>query len=67
MTALKFKELKNMSKEKLNEKFVEMKKELLKVNTQIASKQNPDKPGRIKGYKKTIARIKTIQNSRGEV
>lgn len=66
MAAMKFKDLKAMGSDKLAEKVVELKKELMKVNTHISSKQNPDKPGRIKGYKKTIAQIKTIRNLRGE-
>ncbi|VVB76556.1 50S ribosomal protein L29 [Candidatus Tiddalikarchaeum anstoanum] len=66
MPAMKFKDLKAMGTDKLNEKMAEIKKELMKVNTQIASKQNPDKPGRIKGYKKSIAQIKMIKQVRGE-
>ena len=55
-----------MSNEELDKKYVEISKELMKAKTQIASKQNPDKPGKVKQMKKTIARINTIKNSRGE-
>ena len=65
MAIMRLKNLKEMSKEQLNEKIIEMKKELMKARTQISSKQNPDKPGRVKEIKKTIARIKTLQTSRG--
>ena len=63
---MRVKELKELSKEKLEEKMIELKKELMKVRTQMSSKQNPDKPGRVKQLKRTIARIKTIKHLRGE-
>ncbi|MDD2678729.1 MAG: 50S ribosomal protein L29 [Candidatus Nanoarchaeia archaeon] len=66
MSIIRLKELKEMSKEKLEDKMLEMKKELMKAKTQVSSKQNPDKPGKIKEFKKTIARIKTLINMRGE-
>ena len=66
MAVIKLTELKEMTKEKLDEKLVEFKKELMKARTQISSKQNPDKPGRIKEIRKSIARIKTIKHLRGE-
>lgn len=66
MGLIKLEELKEMSKEKLEEKMVEFKKELMKARTQISSKQNPDKPGQIKELKKAISRIKTIKKLRGE-
>lgn len=64
--AIKIKDLKELSKEKLEEKMVEMNKELMKARTQISSKQNPDKPGKLREYRKTIARIKTIKKLRGD-
>lgn len=67
MSIIRLKELKEMDTVKLNEKIVELKKELMKSKTQISSKQNPDKPGKIREIKRTIARIKTIINSRGGV
>jgi large subunit ribosomal protein L29 len=65
MSIIRLKELKEMSKEKLEEKIAEIKKELMKSRTQISSKQNPDKVGKIKEQKKIIARIKTILRLRG--
>ena len=58
--------VKRNEQRKLEEKIIEMKKELMKARTQIASKQNPDKVGKIKEQKKIIARIKTILRLRGE-
>jgi len=65
MTIIRLKELKEMSNEKLSEKLAEIKRELMKSRTQIASKQNPDKVGKVKEHKKIIARIKTIMRLRG--
>ena len=59
------KELNEMTNEKLEEKIIEIKKELMKAKTQVASKQNPDKVGKIKELKRAIARIKTIFSIRG--
>lgn len=67
MTIIRLKELKEMTEEKLEEKIVEIKKELMKAKTQVSSKQNPDKIGKIKELKKVIARIKTILRLRGGI
>lgn len=63
---MKFKELKSMSKIELENKIVEVKKELIKLNAQVATGTNPKSPGLIKQSKKTIARIETILGSRAE-
>ena len=57
---MKFKELKNLSKAELEEKIPEIKKQLMKDNTQVSSGTMPKNPGLIKANKKTIARILTI-------
>jgi len=67
MSIIRLKDLKDMSKEKLEEKMVEVKRELMKAKTQVSSKQNPDKPGKMKELKKVVARIKTILNMRGGI
>jgi len=67
MSIIRLKDLKDMSKEKLEEKMVEIKRELMKAKTQVSSKQNPDKPGKMKELKKVVARIKTILNMRGGI
>ena len=54
---MKKKELKLMSKEDLQSKLDELKKELMKFNTQIATGTTPKSPGQIKNTKKTIAKI----------
>lgn len=57
---MKKKELKLMSKEDLKSKLDDLKKELMKFNTQIATGTTPKSPGQIKNTKKTIARILTF-------
>ena len=51
-----------MSKEDLQVKLEELKKELIKINTQISTGTTPKSPGQVKQIKKNIARILTILN-----
>ena len=60
MAVIKKKDLKQMSDEELNEKILELRKELIKENAQIATGTTPKNPGNVRLMKKTIARIKTI-------
>jgi large subunit ribosomal protein L29 len=57
---MKFKEMKNLPKAELDEKMMELKKQLMKDNTQVSSGTIPKNPGLIKTNRKTIARILTI-------
>ena len=57
---MKIKDLRSMSKEDLNSKLTELRKELIKHNAQIATGTTPKSPGQIKEIKKTIAKIMTI-------
>lgn len=54
-----------MDSKTLDEKFIELKKELIKINAQIAMGTVPENPGKIKEIRKTIARIKTLQKTKG--
>lgn len=59
-----------MEKKSLHEKLLELKKELIKINAQIAVGTTPEKPGRIKEIKRTIAKIHTFihnKNTGGKV
>lgn len=58
----KAKAIRGMRKEQMLEKIVELKKELLKMNSQIAVGTTPESPGRVKQIKKEIARILTIMS-----
>ncbi len=63
--ALKIKEIRGMTKEDLNDKLEELKKELIKINAQIATGTTPKSPGQVRQIKKTIARILTIIKDKG--
>ena len=57
---LKARELRKMTIEQLESKFLDVRKDLLKVNAQIASGTVPENPGNVKNMKKTSARILTV-------
>jgi len=57
---MKAKELRGLEKAELQQKIVELHKELMKDNAQVATGTIPKNPGKLKLAKKTIARIKTI-------
>lgn len=59
---MKSKDLKALSKSDLEKKILELKTELIKINSQIKSGTVPENPGKVKNVKKNIARIKTIFN-----
>ncbi|MBS3155420.1 50S ribosomal protein L29 [Candidatus Woesearchaeota archaeon] len=64
---MKFKELKKMDKNGLETKIVDLRKDLMKLNAQVATGTTPENPGRIRVIKKTLAKIYTIQNEKKEV
>ena len=59
---MKAKELRLMSEIDLENKSMELKKELMKLNSQIAIGTAPKSPGKVKEIKRTIAKILTIKN-----
>ena len=59
MAIIKKNELKQMNKEQLKEKMNDLRKELLKINTQISTGTTLESPGRVKEIKRTIARLHT--------
>ena len=59
MAIIKKSELKQMNEKVMNDRMGELKKELIKINAQIAVGTTPEKPGRVKEIKKTIARMHT--------
>ena len=61
---MKTKELLVMGDEDLNNKIIELKKELMKINSQIAIGTLPKSPGKVREMKRTIAKILTIKNSK---
>jgi large subunit ribosomal protein L29 len=59
---MKFKELKGLSNDELEKKLIEAQSELIKLNSQVATGTTIKNPGQVKQLKKSIAKIKTIQN-----
>lgn len=50
-------QFKTLSAEQLRQRLGEFKKELLKLNVQVATGANPASPGKLKQTKKNIARV----------
>jgi len=63
---VKKKDLKNMSVADLKKQLKELKMELIKANSQVASGSTPKNPGQIKHTKKTVARIITFLKGKEE-
>lgn len=63
---MKIKDLKSIGKKDLETKLDELRKELIKVNAQIATGTVPKSPGQIKETKKTIAKILTVLKEKNE-
>jgi len=59
MAIIRKKELKQMNKNQLDQRFNDLKKELMKINTQKSTGTNIENPGRVKEIKRTMARILT--------
>ena len=57
---MKFKELKALPPAELNDKILELKKELIKENAQVAIGTVPKNPRKLRLAKKTIAKIEMI-------
>ena len=61
---MKAKELKLMNELDLENKITELKRELMKSSSQIATGTIPKSPGKIKQAKRTIAKILTIKKQK---
>lgn len=61
---MKAKELRVMSELDLENKSAELKKELMKINSQIATGTVPKNPGKVKEMRRTIAKILTIKKEK---
>ncbi|MFH1181866.1 MAG: 50S ribosomal protein L29 [Candidatus Woesearchaeota archaeon] len=57
-------ELEPLKEDALAKQLVEMRKELMKINAQVASGTVPKSPGTIRKIKRQIARILTLNNQR---
>ena len=61
---MKAKELRLMSDAKMDGKLAELRKELMRANSQIAIGTVPKSPGKVREAKKTIAKIMTIRREK---
>ena len=66
MAIIKKSELKSMKEPQLKERLNDLKKELIKINAQVAMGTVPENPGRVREVKKTVARINTLLNQQKE-
>ena len=64
MAILRAEEIRKMKTEELDKRMQDLKKELMKVKMQISQGTVPEKPGRVREIRKTIARILTISGQR---
>ena len=60
-------EIRDMTPAERQAEVEELETELLNAKAVQAAGGAPDNPGRVKELKKTIARIKTIQNEEGDL
>ncbi|MBI2573225.1 50S ribosomal protein L29 [Candidatus Woesearchaeota archaeon] len=60
------KEISSLSVTEIRARLEEFKKELLKLNTQVASGANTQNPGRLRQLKKNIARAYTFLSMKEE-
>jgi large subunit ribosomal protein L29 len=67
MAIIRKNELAQMNEKALDDKMVELKKELIKINAQVAIGTVPENPGKIKEIKRTIARIYTLKKIKGGI
>lgn len=63
---MKIKEIRDMDGESLKIKLSELKKELVKINAQVAIGTTPKSPGQVRAIKKTIAKILTVLKEKSE-
>ncbi len=64
MAIFKIEEIRNMSEEEITEELQKLESELIRERGIVTAGGAPEKPGRIKDIRKTIARIKTVQRER---
>lgn len=59
-------ELKQLSKDQLKEKLTELRRDLMRLNTQRSTKTIPENPSNIKNLRRNIARILTFMNQKNK-
>ena len=64
MAILRKSEISKMEDKEIEDKIEDLKVELTKARTKIASKMAPDNPGHVREMRRTIARLKTERRQR---
>ena len=64
MAIFKIGEIRNMSGEEVAEELRKLQSELVRERGIVTAGGAPEKPGRIKDIRRTIARIKTVQREK---
>ncbi|WP_407355647.1 50S ribosomal protein L29 [Methanolobus sp. WCC5] len=67
MAILRVNEIRDMSPEERMDELEKMRDELIRERALSSAGGAPDNPGRIGEIRRTIARIKTIQNEKKEI
>lgn len=67
MAIIKNKELESMSSEEKSKKLTELRKELMKLRSQVARGTPPENPGKIRTIRRTIARLYSFTKNQKEV
>ena len=57
MAIIRVKEARKLSSKEIDSKIEELRKEILKLNSQVSAGATPENPGRIKEIRRTIARL----------
>ncbi|MBS3160397.1 50S ribosomal protein L29 [Candidatus Woesearchaeota archaeon] len=56
-----------MSKDQLMEKLVDLRKDLMRLNTQRATKTVPENPANIKNLRRNVARVLTFMKQKNSM
>lgn len=64
MAIFKIDEIRNMSEEEVTEELRKLENDLIRERGIVTAGGAPEKPGRIRDIRRTIARIKTVQRER---
>ncbi len=64
MAIFKVDEIRNMSEEEIADELRKLESDLVRERGIVVAGGAPEKPGRIKDIRRTIARIKTVQQER---
>jgi len=59
-----YKKYQGMTQKELNDSLRDMKREMMKIKSQIATKTIPEKPSKLKQLRRNVARILTFKKTK---